>query len=1404
MMEMKEAQEPVRVEEERAAAPDPEEQPSMYRGIPEEDAWFLSRLFFSWMKPLFRKAAELKKVDKAVEFDDLIPLMTIDESRNVGTKFEEAWKKQEELQNDAEKASPEDAAERISIQDLKNAKEHGTKKLQKTLLAVMGWRFYLAGLVKVLNTSLQFSFPLLLNAILKFMEDVSTGNITEEDSFFDQNRGYFLSLLLFLFIAAKALTESRYFHLINRCGWEARSSVSIAVYNKSLRMSSAERASTTLGEIVNLMQVDASKIEMFVPQVHVLWDGLFQIIGYMTILYSLIGWPCFAGFAIMIFAGPVQGIVMKKLFGMTRAIVKYTDARVESTNEALQGIQNVKIQTWEEQFLESISNQRSQELKYLRSSSYLKGFSRAYMGALPGVVAVTSFVVYALAFPGAEISASVLFSALVAFDQLRFPLLFYPMALAQLVQAQVSGSRVEVFLELNEIGTSKATGRGSYEKDEKGDGSIVLDDVEVYWTDPRTPVELPTEKEDADDTSTAPSTKSLAESSDTESAAGTEILQKPVLREVSMKVQNGELCAVVGRVACGKTTLCSAVLGETFLEQGTITLNGSVAYAAQTPWILNATVRENILFGLPYDEDKYNRVLLACQLTHDLNILSDGDATEIGERGINLSGGQKARVSVARAAYSSLCESKNIVILDDPLSALDPEVAKKLFQECIVELMDGKTRLFVTNQIQFLSQCDSVVALKKGKVLEQGPTSELLANSSSEINRLLSKSSSTRSSKKVEQKEATQAKEPSTRPEVETQTKNLVSKEERNVGAVSTGVYLSYIRAGGGYCVFGIVYFFFILSAANSLATNSWISFWTTDPTYENNSQAFYLGIYFLFAVTLGVFTFFRAFFLAQFGMRASETLHRNLLDSILRAPQSFFDTTPLGRIISRFSKDLYSIDLELADQLDFFCFMTLSVLVSLGTILFVTPWFGIALIPLGFMYFRWLNYFRNVSRETKRLDSVTRSPVYAFFSETLGGLETIRAYGEPDRFEMDFSSKVDVNTRAQYNNKSADRWLSVRLEVVGALIAGLAAIFSTNVAITGRGGENFASLAGLSLNFAISVTSMLNWVVRSFAALEAGMNSVERVIYYTENIPHEAPTTSEELEEEAKLVKDPSPDQPALFAVAANGYKTEHISEEWPQKGSITLNNLKMKYRSDTPLVLKGLNVSIGGGERIGVVGRTGSGKSSLLLTLLRLVEPTLDVEKLEDYEAPISIDGVDVLRIGVQELRSRICVIPQSPVLFSGTLKSNLDPFEEFSDDQIWKALEQCGLKDSVETMPGQLDAAVSEYGSNLSSGMRQMLVLGRALLRQCRILLLDEATSSVDFETDSEIQRTLRAAFTDCTVLTIAHRINTIMDSDKILVMKDGVAAEFEAPQELLKDESSLFSEIVRHAEAEEDEE
>jgi len=481
----------------------------------------------------------------------------------------------------------------------------------------------------------------------------------------------------------------------------------------------------------------------------------------------------------------------------------------------------------------------------------------------------------------------------------------------------------------------------------------------------------------------------------------------------------------------------------------------------------------------------------------------------------------------------------------------------------------------------------------------------------------------------------------------------------------------------------------------------------------------------------------------------------------------------------------------------------SLTVVVSLGTIIFVTPWFGVAIIPLLYIYVKVLNYFREVSRETKRLESISRSPVFAHFSETLGGLGTIRAYGQANRFIDEFESKVDTNVRAYYNNKSADRWLSGRLELLGAFIAGLAGVFAVTTVISGSGSgtpssSNFASAAGLSLTYAISVTGLLNWLVRSFAQMEAAMNAAERILYYSDNIPQEAPSTIADLDSLAgdDDKSDGNEQYPAKKAILAKG--VEKLNTEWPSEGFITLNNLKMRYRPENPLVIKGVNVEIMGGQRIGVVGRTGSGKSSLLLALLRIVEPSLS--EGEDYEAPIVIDGVDILRIGLTDLRSKIGIIPQNPVLFSGTIRTNMDPFDQCTDEDLWSALGRCGMKKAIEEMPDLLNAPVAEYGENLSQGQRQLLCLGRCLLKKCRILLLDEATSSVDFETDTEIQRTLREDFLNCTVLTIAHRVNTIMDSDKILVMQDGRVGEFASPEQLLADKTSIFYDIVKHSQDE----
>jgi len=1127
---------------------------------------------------------------------DLAPLAGMDKSEEVEKIFEKAYKEYVPKKTKKKKQKQSDSAVVVvvdsdSTDNVADTPEQLEARLTHALFATCRARLIIAGVARFLNTVLQFTFPILLNLILEYYQDVQSGIITNEDPPAVYYKGYWLSALLMMFVACKAVTESAYFHLVNRCTWRVKTAVSSSIYRKSLRLASSEQQKTTLGEIVNLMQVDATKIESFVLQIHVMWDGLFQIAGYMVILGTLLSWTCLVGLLIIVFAIPIMGKVTGKMYGLNRSMVKHTDDRVKTVNEGLQGMLCLKMYTWEESFAEQVAGYRKGELASLRKMANLRAFLRAYMSSLPQIAAAATFLTYVYAYEG-TISASILFSSIVAFDMIRMPLMFYPMALAQYVQCKVSLKRVGAFLGYGEVSQK------GYTRNPEKEGEIIIENASFYWMDPKTPVPRSALKQDSSIDGSIKSSghssskkekslrrlissKSTARLSDKESTDHAEddelVYPSAIMTDVNIKVPHGLLCAVVGPVGSGKSTLCASVLNEAVLGEGSnVVLNGKVAYVAQTAWILNKTVRDNILFGLPYDEDKYNKVIDACSLRHDLKILEDGDMTEIGERGINLSGGQKQRISVARAAYSDA----DVFIFDDPLSALDPEVAEKVFDNCILGMLAGKTRLLVTNQLQCLSKCDSIIALSKhGKVLEQGPYDELMSNKKGELTRLLMGVAPSRRSVKAEKPKQEKLKN-ETAPK---DAKKLVSQEERMTGGVEFQVYLKYIQAGGGYFLFSIVFSFYLISAGTTLMASLWLSAWTADSNYVKFSETFYISGYALTALLMGVVTFIRTFLLTRFGIRSAGRLHGNVLRSVLRAPMSFFDTTPTGRILSRFSKDMFTVDQELADMVDIFLYIVIQLIVVLVTIIFVTPYFAIALPFLMILYFWAMNYYRQVAREIKRLDSISRSPIFALFSETLGGLSTIRAFGRSSDFQQQFDSILDINTSTNYANKVAERWLACRLEGVASLVVGLSAIFATHVVISNGvsigNSNNFASLAGVSLSYAVTATGMMQFVVRAFATVESAMNSVERITYYTESIPQEAAHTADELEKEKLLPANNS----SRRAIAAAGGKIIQPDAGWPEKGAITLTNLKMKYRQDTPLVLKGVNVTINAGERVG-----------------------------------------------------------------------------------------------------------------------------------------------------------------------------------------------------------------------------
>ncbi|CAI7761253.1 unnamed protein product [Closterium sp. NIES-53] len=894
------------------------------------------------------------------------------------------------------------------------------------------------------------------------------------------------------------------------------------------------------------------------------------------------------------------------------------------------------------------------------------------------------------------------------------------------------------------------------------------------------------------------------------------------LTDVTVTVPRGSLFAIVGSVGSGKSSLISAILGEMEAqrdeeeggdgrksldrkfgerrrssserrrssserrsesgvvdgenEEGKcrVTINGSLAYCSQQAWIMNTSLRENILFGHEYEEDRYNAILDACALRKDLAALPDGDSTEIGERGINLSGGQKQRVALARAVYADT----DIVLLDDPLSAVDAHVGAHLFENCVHGILQGKTRVFVTNQLNYVPQADLIAVVDKGTVVEQGTYKELMSQGGMFARLMLESGSHKHTNDSPDAADAASSSSSSPKDlgtkslnrlmsrgrqlggsKARTRTMSrrasfsthgtLVDQEQRARGMLKMEVYKKYWLETSWIIPAGVLMLFVIVQCVDAF-TRYWLAYWTKDQF--NQSAGFYLGIYASLAMVYTVLIYFRTLGQAFLGLWTSKKLHEGMLASVLRAPMSFFDTTPVGRILNRFSADQAGVDETLPFSWSTFLNILFQVFGTIIVVTIVTWEFIIAFVPVACLYFWVQQTYRKTARELKRLDAVSKSPVYQQFTETLNGLPVIRAYNQGERFLRMCDDKLDANNRAFFLLKCCDRWLSVRLELMGNTLVFAAAIF----AVVNRGSV-FAGFAGISIDYALQITAALGMLVRQMTDTENQMNGVERILEYRDKIDHEAPA----------VIKDADP------------------GPEWPGKGDIQVEHLSMRYRPNLPLVLKNVSVSIQGGERVGIVGRTGSGKSSLMLCLFRLIEPT---------EGRILIDGTDIAGMGLTQLRSRLSIIPQDPVLFSGTVRSNLDPFNCHSDDDVWTSLSHAHLKDKVGALTGKLEASVAEYGENFSVGERQLLCLARVLLRKNRIMIMDEATSSVDFETDRLIQATIRTHMQDSTMLIIAHRINTVIDASRILVLSHGEVMEYDTPAALLDSPEGQFSSLV----------
>uniref|UniRef100_A0A8C0HFU4 Multidrug resistance-associated protein 1 n=1 Tax=Chelonoidis abingdonii TaxID=106734 RepID=A0A8C0HFU4_CHEAB len=1252
---------------------------------PESSASFLSKITFWWITGLM-----IQGYRRPLEAKDLWSLNKDDTSGEVVQGLAKYWEK--ECQTKSSNSNG-DVTEEVEALIVKPSQRNSAPSLLKVLYKTFGPYFLMSFLFKACHDLMMFSGPEILKLLINFVNDKDAPNW----------QGYLYTGLLFACACLQTLILHQYFHICFVTGMRLKTAVIGAVYRKALVITNSARKTSTVGEIVNLMSVDAQRFMDLTTYINMIWSAPLQVILALYLLWQNLGPSVLAGVAVMILLVPVNAVMAMKTKTYQVAHMKSKDNRIKLMNEILNGIKVLKLYAWELAFKEKVLGIRQEELKVLKKS-----------------VALSTFAVYVLVDKNNVLDAQKAFVSLALFNILRFPLNILPMVISSMVQASVSLERLRLFLSHEEL-----------------DPDMGIWCFSVF------------------DTVIKCSPLFVCAIVSSKAELGV------IYFSINFTVPEGSLIAIVGQVGCGKSSLLSALLGEMDKREGYVAVKGSVAYVPQQAWIQNAALKDNIIFGREMKESQYKRVIEACALLPDIEILPSGDRTEIGEKGVNLSGGQKQRVSLARAVY---CNT-DVYLFDDPLSAVDAHVGKHIFDKVIGPkgILKNKTRILVTHGVSYLPLMDRIIVMTDGKISEMGSYQELLkqdgafaeflrtyANADQDVEnggKQLSNSStySGETRKSLNQTSTTELQ----KAPAEKNAWKLTEADTAKTGRVKAIVYWEYMKSIGLLISF-LSIFLFMCNHIAALASNYWLSLWTDDPVINGTQQHTHvrLGVYGALGMSQGIAVFGYSMAVSIGGIFASRHLHIDLLHNVLRSPMSFFERTPSGNLVNRFSKEIDTIDSVIPQIIKMFMGSLFNVIGACIIILLATPIAAIVIPPLGLVYFFVQRFYVATSRQLKRLESVSRSPVYSHFNETLLGVSVIRAFEEQTRFKLQSDLKVDENQKAYFPSIVANRWLAVRLECVGNCIVLFAALF----AVIARHSLS-PGLVGLSVSYSLQVTTYLNWLVRMTSELETNIVAVERVQEYSE------------MEKEAPwCIEQTAP------------------PNSWPHEGQVEFRGYGLRYREDLDLVLKNINVTIKGGEKVGIVGRTGAGKSSLTLGLFRINESA---------EGEIIIDGVNVAKIGLHDLRFKITIIPQDPVLFSGSLRMNLDPFDKYSDEEIWTSLELAHLKNFVSSLPDKLNHECSEGGENLSVGQRQLVCLARALLRKSKILVLDEATAAVDLETDDLIQSTIRTQFEDCTVLTIAHRLNTIMDYERVIVLDKGEIVECDSPANLLQKKGIFYS-------------
>lgn len=1343
---------------------------------PIDTCSFLSYCTVQWVTPLLRLGA-----NQPLQLADVYDLPESMRAENLGAKFLAAF-------------------ERKRQQKVK-------QPIVKALLSAFGRNYLFAFFCSPIHVGCQAMMPLMLKALIRFLNNEAK---YKEDPFLGIENGWAIAGCLALISFGTVIGMNSMFLNITMFGVNSRTALMEVLYRKVLRVSEASFQQTGYGFLITLASADLERIFLGALQSLMLATAPPLVIICITLLILEVGVvPTVAGFSIVFLVLPLNIFVSKKMGQRKRDMLQLTDARVRFMSDVLKGIKLVKLYAWEENVEQLIQELRVKEVRENTICVQLMAFSQSTGYALPALIPFFMFITYAAM--GNELTMDKVFAILALMNIIRMPMQMIPRAANGVIQALVSLRRIEVFLTIPDRAIGwEALQDTSRAPADAGAADIDLQNVSCCWGGaaerkamaelvktapkkgkgkgkPPAPVDKPDDKAEGKGAKEGKGSgkgeedkgdgkgdgKGQADGKDNGGATASE--STLVLAGVTLVIPRGQKVAVVGRVASGKSSLMYGMLGELEVTTGTVSRSAAtVPFCSQSAWIQSSTLKQNILFGLPEDPELYSIALEASQLLPDLQILPDGDLTCIGENGINLSGGQKARTALARAFYTCLKRDAPLVLLDDPLAAVDAFVAHALFHEGFLGLLKKQTIVLTLNaHLDLLSKFDRVICLDGGVISADGSLADVMAVEP--WIRDAVGSDKTGDESKVEEAKpeiampAEKIKVPAL-PDAAGPRNSLVSlatpgekdgniakpprplyePEDRVTGRVQWHNYVEWARCAisedsagnkSGMCLLGVLGLAFGLCQCLRISLDIFCARWGNEGMELEDAVPVYGALAGGFIVSV----FIRAAVFLLIAMRSCRVLHKRVLKKVLMAPLNlFFDVTQSGTILNRFSGDLEKVDDKLPEQLYTFLNLLITVFAALVVCLISSPFVVCGFPILGYAFIKIVSFYQKSARELKRLQSISLSPLLQLFSESIRGLVTIRAYGSAPAFVSKYDDLVNKHSKVFFTVWISSRWLAMRVDSCATALQSFVAL----VSIAWK--DNIDPvMVGIALVWGFQLSGLLQFCVRSFAEVENTMTGVERLVAY-KYVP-----------QEAAHIQEPRP------------------AKTWP-KGEIELRNVSARYRPNLPLVLRNVSLHIRPGERVGICGRTGSGKSSLLLILFRIVEVD---------SGQVFIDGQDTRTIGLRDLRQRIAIIPQDPILFRMPVRQNMDPFGMYTDAQIWKALELVCMDKAVRALEGDLSFLCAEGGTNFSLGEMQLLCIARALLREPGVVMMDEATANVDAASDEIIQTTIRSQFKNSTVLTIAHRLSTIADSMKIAVLEQGEVAEFGTPKDLVQQGGAL---------------